>query len=120
MGWHALKTERTTFDIIGGGALNRENYSTGLNRTSGEVLIGEELTHKLSKRSSFKERAVLLPNMSETGEYRFNFDASVVTLLNSWLGWTLTFSDRYVSNPVFGTKSNDVLLSTGLRLTFGR
>jgi putative salt-induced outer membrane protein len=120
MGWHALKTERTTFDIFGGGALNRENYSTGLNRTSGEVLIGEELTHKLSKRSSFKERAVLLPNMSETGEYRFNFDASVVTLLNSWLGWTLTFGDRYISNPVFGTKSNDVLLSTGLRLTFGR
>jgi putative salt-induced outer membrane protein len=120
MGWHVIKTERTSFDIFGGGTLNRENYSTGLNRTSGEVLIGEELTHKMSKRSSFKERAVLLPNISDSGEYRFNLDASIVTLLKTWLGWTVTFSDRYISNPVFGTKSNDVLLSTGLRLTFGR
>lgn len=120
MGWHAKKTERTSFDVFGGGALNREYFSTGLNRSSGEVLIGEELTHKLSGRTSFKERAVLLPNMSETGEYRFNFDASAVTLLNTWLGWTLTFSDRYISNPVVGTKSNDLLLSTGLRVTFGR
>ena len=120
MGWHVKRTEFTTFDIFGGGAFNREYYSTGLHRSSGEVLIGEELTHKVGKRSVLKERLVFYPNMSETGEYRFNFDTSVVTLLNTWLGWTLTFSDRYISNPVSGTKSNDVLLSTGLRLTFGR
>jgi len=63
---------------------------------------------------------VLLPNMSETGEYRFNFDAGAITHLNTWLGWTVTFSDRYISNPLAGIKSNDLLLSTGLRLTFGR
>ncbi|HYK89903.1 MAG TPA: DUF481 domain-containing protein [Acidobacteriota bacterium] len=120
MGWHVIKTERTNFDIFGGGALNREYFSTGLNRSSGEALIGEEITHKLSGRTSLKERAVFLPNMTETGQYRINFDASAVTLLSTWLGWTLTLSDRYNSNPVAGTKPNDVLLSTGLRLTFGR
>jgi putative salt-induced outer membrane protein len=120
LGWHVKKKEHTSFDVFGGASLNRENYSTGLNRSSAEVLLGEELTHKLSARTSFKERAVLYPNMTESGEYRFTFDASALTLLNSWLGWTLTFSDRYVSNPVEGTKSNDVLMSTGLRLTFGR
>jgi putative salt-induced outer membrane protein YdiY len=120
IGWHAIKTDSTSFDIFAGGALDRENYSTGLDRSSGEALIGEELTHKLSKRSSFKERAVFFPNMTESGEYLFILDSSVVTLLKTWLGWTVTFSDRYNSNPVLGTKSNDVLLSTGLRLTFGR
>jgi putative salt-induced outer membrane protein len=120
MGWHAKKTERTTFDVFGGGSLNREYFSTGLKRSSGEVLMGEELTHKLSARTSLRERAIFLPNMTETGEYRFNFDASAVTLLNTWLGWTVAFSDRYISNPVVGTKSNDILLSTGLRVTFGR
>jgi len=82
-------------------------------------LIGEEATRKVG-RTSLKERASFLPNMSETGEYRFNFDASAITLLNTWLGWTLNFSDRYISNPVVGTKANDILLSTGLRVTFGR
>jgi putative salt-induced outer membrane protein len=120
LGWHLIKAEHTSFDVFGGGSLNRENYSTGLNRSSGEVLIGEEFTHKFSARTSFKEHAALYPNMTESGEYRFTFDASAVTLLKNWLGWTLTFSDRYVSNPLEGTKSNDVLMSTGLRLTFGR
>lgn len=120
LGWHAKKTERTIFDIYGGGALNREYFMTGLNRSSGEILIAEELTHKLTGRTSLKERAVIFPNMSETGEYRFTFDASAVTLVNTWLGWTLTFSDRYISNPLAGTKSNDLLFSTGLRVRFGR
>lgn len=120
LGWHAKKTERTTFDIFGGGSLNREYFFSGFNRSSGEVLLGEELTHKWGTRTTFNERAVFLPNMSETGEYRFNFDAGAVTHLNTWLGWTLTFSDRYLSNPLAGVKSNDLLLSTGIRLTFGR
>ena len=84
------------------------------------MLIGQELTHKLSTRTSLYERGVFFPNMTETGEYRFTFDASAVTLIDTWPGWTVTFSDRYISNPVLGTKSNDLLLSTGLRVTFGR
>ncbi|PYV42937.1 MAG: hypothetical protein DMG06_12465 [Acidobacteria bacterium] len=49
-----------------------------------------------------------------------SFDSSLVTNINRWLGWQLTLSDRYLSNPVPGTKKNDVLLTTGLRLTFAR
>src|SRR5579864_1242692 len=41
-GYHALKSETTLFDIFGGGSLNREFFSNGLNRTSGETLAGEE------------------------------------------------------------------------------
>jgi len=32
----------------------------------------------------------------------------------------VTFSDRYISNPPLGLKGNDLLLSTGFRLTFGK
>jgi putative salt-induced outer membrane protein YdiY len=120
LGWHILKTERTLFDFFGGGSMNREYFSTGLNRTSGEILLGQELTHKLSARAKLLERLTFYPNMSETGEYRLNFDTSVVVALGSRLGWQITFSDRYLSNPVQGTKANDVLLTTGLRLGFGR
>jgi putative salt-induced outer membrane protein YdiY len=120
LGWHAVKTERTVFDVFGGGSMNREYFSTGLERTSGEVLVGQELTHKLSGRAMLRERLTFHPNMSETGEFRLNFDTSVIVALGSRLGWHVTFSDRYLSNPVPGTKSNDVLLTTGLRMGFGR
>lgn len=120
LGFHALKRERTTLDIFGGGSLNKEYFSTDLRRTSGEVLAGEELNHKLSDRVSFKERLVFFPNLTETGEYRLNFDTSAVTNLNKWLGWHVTLSDRYLSNPVLGAKNNDLLLTTGVRVTFAR
>lgn len=119
-GWHAVKNERTLFDVFGGGSFNKEYFSTGLKRSSAEVLVGEELTHKMSSRSLLKQRMVLFPNLSETGEYRLNFDTSMVTNLNRWLSWQVTLSNRYLSNPVPGAKKNDMLVTTGIRLTFAK
>ena len=51
---------------------------------------------------------------------REEFDVVAATKLKAWLGWQVTYSDRYLSNPLPGLKKNDVLLSTGLRLTFGK
>jgi putative salt-induced outer membrane protein len=120
LGWHAIKTEKTVFDLFGGGAYTKEYFSTSLRRSSGEILIGQDFSQQLSKRNSFKERFVLMPNLSETGEYRFNFDLGLVTNLSTWLGWHVTLSDRFLSNPVSGALKNDMLLTTGLRVAFGR
>jgi putative salt-induced outer membrane protein YdiY len=120
LGRHAIKSERTILDIFGGGALNKEFFSTGLKRSSGEILVGEEFSHKLSGSSALKEKLVFYPNLSETGEFRVTFDFGLVTNLSRRLGWHVTFSDRYLSNPVLGTKQNDLLLTTGIRLTFAR
>ena len=119
LGYKVAKTERTNFDLFVGGAFNQEYFSTGLNRKSGELILGEEVTNKLSSVSSLAQRAVLYPNLSETGEYRFSFDTTAVTRLNKSLGWQVTLSDRFISNPIPGTKKNDLLLTTGLRVTLG-
>jgi len=119
-GWHTVKTEHLTLDFFGGGSLNKEYFSTGLRRTSGDLVVGNELTWKISARTSLNEKTVYFPDMSELGEYRLNFDVTLATALSKWLSWQLSSSDRYLSNPVLGTKPNDIILSTGLRLTFAR
>ncbi len=119
-GWHAVKTDRLTMDFFGGGALNREYFSGGLRRTSGDLVAGNEFSCKLNSMFLFKEKTVFFPNMSELGEYRVNFDTAISATLSRWLGWQLSVSDRYLSNPVLGTKANDLILSTGLRVTFSR
>ena len=119
LGFHAKKTERTRVDLFGGGSLNQEYFSTGLSRKSGEILMGEELSHKLSKSTSLSERLVFYPNLSEGGEYRTTFDMAAVTRLGRSLSWQVTLSDRYLSNPIPGIEKNDLLLTTGIRLTFG-
>jgi putative salt-induced outer membrane protein len=120
MGYHAVKTKRTVFDVFGGGAYDQAFYSTGVTLRSAEVLVGEELSYQISSRSSLSERFQFFPNLSDTGQYRATFDSSVTTRLNNWLNWQLSFGDRYVSNPIPGIKKNDLLLTTGLRLTYGK
>jgi hypothetical protein len=43
------------------------------------VLLGEEFMHKFNARSSFLQKLVFFPNVSDGGQYRMNFDASLVT-----------------------------------------
>lgn len=119
-GYHAAKTTTTLFDIFGGAALNREFFSSGLNRTSGEGLVGEDLVYRLSSITSLHERLSFYPNITRTGEYRTNFDLSAATTLKKWLAWQVTASDRLLSDPLPGRKRNDLILTTGLRVTFAR
>ena len=62
---------------------------------------------------------VVYPNLSDLGEYRMTFDSTAVTRLNDWLSWQVTLSDRFLSNPGPGKRKNDLLFTTGLRLTLG-
>jgi len=120
LGRHLIKNEETVLNLQLGAAGNREFFSTGLNRSTAEVLLGEELTHKFSKISSVQEKLLIYPAVTDGGSYRINFDTSSVTVLKRWLSWQFTVSDRFLSNPVAGRKKNDVLLTTGLRITFAK
>ena len=127
LGLHVIKTTNTTFDVFAGGDYDREKFSpnpplvlTNTTRNVAEIDAGEELSWKLNNRVSFDERLSAFPNMSDLGQYRLQFDATAATKLKAWLSWQVTVSDRYLSNPLPGLKSNDELLSTGLRLSFGK
>jgi hypothetical protein len=41
-----------------------------------------------------------------------------VTAIKKWLGWHISFTDNYLSNPVLGRLPNDLILSTGFQLAF--
>jgi len=117
-GHHAIKNNRTTLDLLVGGAFDREFFTT-FNRSSAEILLGETLTHKFLASSAFNESVFFYPNMSHTGNYRSTISLGLVTRLTKLLSWQTSFNDYYLSDPPVGKKSNDLLFSTGLRLTFG-
>src|SRR5713101_3432015 len=52
IGGHLVKNEKTAFDLQAGFDLDRELFSTGLHRTSGEVLLSQELSQKIAKSTS--------------------------------------------------------------------
>jgi putative salt-induced outer membrane protein YdiY len=136
LGYRVLKSKKTQFDVFGGGSFNQEYFGSYVtenpapppltitvasdSRHSAEVVSGETFSSRLGPRTTFTEQLSFFPNLSSTGDYRVTFDANANTKINSWLGWQITFSDRYISNPPPGLKGNDLLLSTGLRLTLGK
>jgi putative salt-induced outer membrane protein YdiY len=127
LGFHAVKRDRSQLDLLGGIALNHESYSvaiappsTALSRNSAEVYWGDDFTFKLNKASSFTQAFRMFNNLNDTGEYRVNFDIGMVTKVAKWLSWQITASDRYLTNPSPGRKTNDLLISSGVRLTFNQ
>ncbi|MEP7270127.1 MAG: DUF481 domain-containing protein [Acidobacteriota bacterium] len=120
LGYSLIKNDRTDLQAFGGGAFNHERFATGRTRNAGEILAGQSLSHRLSDRLTLKERFQIFPNLTDTGAYRMTRDAGVSAKVLSFLDWQLTVSDRYQSNPVAGAKSNDLLLTTGLRFNIRR
>ena len=117
LGLHVIKTEPTTLDLLGGANYTHESYDA-FSRNLAAITVGEEFMHKLHKSTVLTQTFYFYPDVSETGEYRGTFNFGTVTKISKWLGWQNSFSDIYVSNPPLGKKQNDILLTTGLNVSF--
>jgi putative salt-induced outer membrane protein len=136
IGYHAIKSDNTTLDLLAGVNYTHETYSNGPVNTPitvpptyasygvtnryAALTLGEELMHKAGKTTVITEKLYIYPDLSSgyAGQYRGEFDFGTVTKISKWLGWQNQGSDLYVSNPPTGTKQNDVVFTTGLNFTF--
>jgi putative salt-induced outer membrane protein YdiY len=120
LGYHAIKSKTTTFDLTVGGSLDKEFFTTGLDQTFGEVLLGEAFSHQFSKITTLTENLQFFPNMTDTGQFRYVFNLGINTKLTKILSWQISFVNLYLSNPPPGVKTTDGVLTTGLTFTFGK
>jgi putative salt-induced outer membrane protein len=122
LGVHLISTPSTTLDVLAGANYTRETYGGGatyVDRNLAGITLGENFMHKFGKSTTFTEVFYFYPDLSDTSQYRFSLDAAAVTKINKWLGWQSSLTDRYVTNPpIAGTKSNDVIFSTGINVSF--
>ncbi len=118
LGYHAYKSSRSYWDLGLGADWNREAFSTGLVRNSGEALVSEESSHQLTALIQMFQRLTFFPNLTNTGQYRVNFDGGSAIKLTKLLSWNITLSDRYLSDPLPGKKKNDLVLTTGIGISF--
>ena len=118
-GYHVIKSDTTTLDLLGGVNYTRESYTT-FSRNLAALTLGEEFMHKLGMSTVLNQQGIIFPNLSSAGDYRATVDFSTVTKINKRLGWQNAFSDIYVTNPPPGKKNNDLILTTGLNVSFGQ
>lgn len=131
LGYNAFKRDAGRLDFVAGADYQRENYSVPLTpkepggpirstRDSGEFYAGDDFAHRVTKITALKQSYRMFSNLTNAGEYRMNFDLGLDTKLRKWLSWQITFSDRYLTNPAPGRKTNDLLLTTGFRISFAQ
>ena len=136
IGAHLVNTKNTQFDVFAGAGYNQEFFSAytlpnptpppatlafaAVTQRNAEANAGEEFDTKLGARSTFSETFNYFPNLSGPSGYRNTFNSIVSTTINKWLGWQFSLHDNFLSNPPTGIKRNDLLISTGLRITFGK
>jgi putative salt-induced outer membrane protein YdiY len=125
LGWHAIKHDSTTLDLLAGVNYTHEGYAIPINppnpsrtRNQAGLTLGDAIMHKVGKGTVITQTLFFYPDLTQTGQYRGTFNFGTVTKLNKWLGWQNSFADIYVSNPPTGTKKNDLQLATGLNISF--
>ena len=135
IGYHLIKTKNTQFDVFGGAGYNQEFFGSytlpnpapppatlafpAVTQRNAVANVGEQFDTKLGSRSTFSETFNYFPNISGPSGYRYTFNTVFSTAISRWLGWQFSLNDIFISNPPTGIKGNDLLLSTGLRMTFG-
>lgn len=124
-GWHAVKQAKQQLDVFGGAVWTHENYgAAGKNlaetNSFAAMDFGQQYSRKLGAATSFTEQAYIFPNLKDTSQFRTTVNSGLSTRINSFLTWQTSFSDVYVTNPQTGTKGNDILLTTGLGISFTR
>jgi putative salt-induced outer membrane protein YdiY len=130
LGVHVINSSQTTLDFLGGLNYTHESYGAvpatatlaaqpPISRSFAALSVGEELMRKLGASTVLTEKGYFFPDLTQSGgQYRATFNFGTVTKLSKWLGWQNAFGDIYVTNPPVGTKKNDILLTTGLNVTF--
>jgi len=120
-GYHLHKSARSQLDVLGGFDYNRASYFAPNNTTSfAEFVVGDDYSLKINGNTSLVQSMRFFDILSDTSAYRANFDLGANTKISKWLTWNVTLSDRYVAVPNPGRKTNDLLYSTGLGITFSR
>ncbi len=120
LGVKVVHSERATLGLVAGADYDHSRFSTPLTRNSAEAFWGDDYTLKINSASSLIQSFRMFDNLSDLGASRISFDVTVSTKLVKWLSWNVSLSDRYLSRPVQGRKTNDFLYSTGIGVAFAK
>jgi len=120
LGRTLIKSKNTELYLLGGVTFMAERFRQNNENNpstagSGESLTGLDLRTDLFGWALFTSTISALPNLNALGQYRLEFDSTLRFPLFKNLSWSVSFYDRFISNPPSTVKKNDY----GLVSSFG-
>jgi putative salt-induced outer membrane protein len=121
-GYYFIKTDKVLLSgEVGPGVVTEQLVSTrGVREynTYATLRLAENFEYKLSDKTRIWQNAEYLPNVSDWGQYIFNFTVGIETALTAKLSLRSYLQDTYQSEPAPGRVQNDLKWITGIAYKF--
>jgi putative salt-induced outer membrane protein YdiY len=113
-----INKSRTNFSVLAGATFVHEKFFTGANDQTAAILVGEKLGIQISKRVRFDHNLNFYPNVSNTGQFRFDTTTSLAASLSKRFSLNTSVIDLYLTNPAAGSQKNNIAFTTGIGYAF--
>jgi len=117
-GRNLINRSRTQFSVLAGVTFVHEKFFTGANDQTAAILVREKLGIQISKRVRFDHNLNFYPNLSNTGQYRFDTTTGLTANLSKRFSLNTSLIDLYLTNPAAGSQKNNVAFTTGVGYAF--
>jgi len=116
LGRDIIRRQSTSFGVIAGMTLVREQQIAGVDRQNAEALAGAKLTFDVWSRNTVHHAFNFYPNF--TGRYRLDTTTALTTRIWPRVTMNITLVDRYVSRAQPERTKNELVLTTGFGVRF--
>ena len=123
-GYKFKDTPQTELSFLGGFVFINEQFQDDPNRpppehsNSAEVLAGFDLRTTVFGGVQITTKLAVLPNLTQSGRYRVEFDSTARIPLLKRLTWSLTLFERFDSAPPLAVRRNDYGVVSALGYAF--
>lgn len=112
------KGETSTLSFDFGTGLTREDYETGLMRTSANTMFRVTAAQKLYQKAQFNQQATVFSDLLDPNVYRVQAEAALTTPITKSISLKLAGINRFDSRPQGTAKPNDFTVLTGFTFNF--
>jgi hypothetical protein len=124
LGYSIWRADRKSLSVVGGVAYDHAKFAPtaepAFTRATADGYWGDDFAYKVTPASSLVQSFRMYHNLSDSNDFRANFDITSTTKIAKWFTWNLGFSFKYLNDPAPGRKTNDILYTTGLGIVFNR
>ncbi|HLI29895.1 MAG TPA: DUF481 domain-containing protein [Terriglobia bacterium] len=115
-----IHTTRLSVSGLGGLTFVNTNFIGSItpSERSAEVLVGERVSAQLTKFLHLDHQLNFYPNISQTGQYRFDTATTLSVPLKKKLSFQVSYIDFYLTTPAAGSHNNNATFSTGIGYNF--
>lgn len=121
LGYKILQRDKMVLSGEAGGQFQYLDYAkdvTTADRHIISVRLGESFTWNIAGKLNLTQRAAIMPNVEDFGDFRMRFELGLSYPLFKRMTINLNLMDDYDSSPPTGVDSNELQLQSTLGITF--